>query len=159
MELELTGPLDCDPLRPLAPDQAPEAVQAVAFVADQLSMAELPALTLLGLACSVTWGACEVTVTVADCEAVPPWPVQVSSNSVLLVNLPLIHVPLTETGPLQPPLAMHCVAWSAFQARLVTPEPVRVVGEALNVISGACWVTVTCRLCVCDAPPFVQVRV
>ena len=60
------------------PDQPPEAVQAVALVADQLSALALPRATLLGLATSVTVGAGCDTDTVTDCEApLPPEPVQV----------------------------------------------------------------------------------
>jgi hypothetical protein len=63
----------------LAPDQPPEAVQAVALVADQLSVLALPLATLLGLAESVTVGAGCDTDTVTDCEALlPPEPVHVS---------------------------------------------------------------------------------
>jgi hypothetical protein len=62
----------------LAPDQAPEATQEVAFVADQLSVALLPLLTALGPTLSVTVGADALTETVADCAALPPLPVHVS---------------------------------------------------------------------------------
>jgi hypothetical protein len=60
------------------PDQAPEAVQEVALVADQASVELLPLVTVVGLAVKVTFGAGEVTETVADCVALPPVPVQVS---------------------------------------------------------------------------------
>jgi hypothetical protein len=54
-------------------------VQAVALVADQLSVLALPLATLLGLAESVTVGAGCDTDTVTDCEALlPPEPVHVS---------------------------------------------------------------------------------
>lgn len=63
----------------MAPDQPPEAVQAVAFVDDHDSE-ELPPLAIvLGLAVTVTVGAAALTETVADCVALPPEPVQVSS--------------------------------------------------------------------------------
>ena len=68
----------CEPFTGLLPDQAPEAVQAVAWVADQLSEEALPLATVLGLAVKVTVGADVVTETVADCVALPPVPVQVS---------------------------------------------------------------------------------
>jgi hypothetical protein len=70
--------VDCEPLAALVPDQVPEPVQAVALVADQLSVELLPLATVLGLAVKVTVGAGEVTDTVADCDALPPVPVQVS---------------------------------------------------------------------------------
>jgi hypothetical protein len=70
--------VDCDPLAAMLPDQAPEAVHEVALLADQVNV-ELPPLeTVLGLAANVTVGAGEVTETVADCDALPPAPVQVS---------------------------------------------------------------------------------
>jgi len=69
--------VDCEPLVALLPDQAPDAVHEVALVEDQLSVEEAPLAIVLGLAliCTVAVG-CAVTVTVADCEAVPPVPVQ-----------------------------------------------------------------------------------
>ncbi len=61
-----------------APDQAPEAVHEVALVELQVSVEVPPEATLVGLAVSVTVGACVITVTVAECRAlVPAGPVQV----------------------------------------------------------------------------------
>lgn len=60
------------------PDQAPEAVQEVALVADQVNVELLPLATVLGLAVKVIVGTGDVTETVADCVALPPVPVQVS---------------------------------------------------------------------------------
>jgi hypothetical protein len=69
--------VDCDPLVAMLPLQAPEAVQAAALVDDQ-ERVELPPLEIvLGLAPRLTVGAGAVTVTVADCPALPPAPVQV----------------------------------------------------------------------------------
>jgi len=63
----------------LVPDQDPEAVQAVALVADQVSVELLPLATVLGLAARLMVGTGCVTETVADCAALlPPVPVQVS---------------------------------------------------------------------------------
>jgi hypothetical protein len=70
--------VDCEPLGPFAPDQAPEALQEAALL-DQVSVEAPPGLTVLGLAPSVTSGAKPGTVTVADCVAEPPLPVQVSA--------------------------------------------------------------------------------
>jgi hypothetical protein len=115
---------------------------------------------VLGLARSVTSGPAEVTVTVADCDAEPPGPVQVTSNSVLLERCPLDHVPLTATAPCQPPLATHWVALAAFHSRVEVPAALTVVGEALRLIEGAAGrVTVICRDCVLEPPLPVQVRV
>jgi hypothetical protein len=71
-------PVDCEPLSALLPLQAPDAVQAVAFVAVQLSEELVPLATELGDALIETVGAAELTETVADCVALPPGPVQVN---------------------------------------------------------------------------------
>jgi hypothetical protein len=70
--------VECDPLVASLPLQPPEAMQEVAFLDDQDSVELLPLATVLGLALKLTVGAGEVTVTVADCAALPPAPVQVS---------------------------------------------------------------------------------
>jgi len=70
--------VDCDPVRALAPDQAPEAVQDVALLADQVNVELLPLATVLGLAAKLRVGVGCVTDTVADCALLPPAPVQVS---------------------------------------------------------------------------------
>jgi hypothetical protein len=70
--------VDCEPLVALVPDQAPEAVQAVALLADQAKTALLPLAIVLGLADKATVGDGELTDTVFVCVALPPAPVQVS---------------------------------------------------------------------------------
>ena len=76
--LALRAPVACEPLAAFAPDQAPEAVQAVMLLADQVNIALLPLAMVLGLADKATVGAGGVTDTVFDCVALPPAPVQVS---------------------------------------------------------------------------------
>jgi hypothetical protein len=73
----VSAPVDCAPLVALVPDQAPEAVQEVAFLVDQLSEALLPLRTVLGLALRAIVGAGGVTDTVTDCAALPPAPAHV----------------------------------------------------------------------------------
>lgn len=70
------APVDVLPLADSWPDQPPEAVQEVALVAAQVSVEVLPLAIVLGLAAIVTVGAGVLTDTVADCEALPPGPVQ-----------------------------------------------------------------------------------
>ncbi len=74
----MSAPVDCEPLTALLPDQAPEAVHEVALVLDHVSVELAPLATVLGLALRLTVGAGGVTDTVADCNALPPAPVQVS---------------------------------------------------------------------------------
>jgi hypothetical protein len=137
VELADTAPVDCEPLRALLPFQPPDAVQAVALLLDQVSVEAPPAFTLLGVALSVTLGALLETVTVADCVADPPAPVQVSSYSVLLVRVPVDIVPLVATLPCQPPEAVQAVAWEDVQVRVELPPLLTVVGAALSVIDAA----------------------
>ena len=51
-------------------------MQDVAFVDDHESVELAPLTTVLGLALKLSVGAGELTVTVADCAALPPVPVQ-----------------------------------------------------------------------------------
>lgn len=60
----------------MAPDQAPDATQAVAWVDDQARDAASPLVIELGLTLTLTVGAGALTETVADCAALPPGPVQ-----------------------------------------------------------------------------------
>ena len=76
VELADTAPVDWEPLSPLLPLQPPDALHDVALVLDQVSTEEAPEFTVLGAALSVTIGALLETVTVADCAALPPLPVQ-----------------------------------------------------------------------------------
>ena len=71
--------MDCEPLTGRAPDQAPDAVQEVAFVTAHVSVELLPLATVVGLAAKVITGAGAVTDTVADWLALPPPPVQASA--------------------------------------------------------------------------------
>ena len=73
----VSAPVDCEPpVADLAPDQAPDATQDVALVADQVNVELLPLATVLGAADKITAGAGVVTETVADWVALPPLPVQ-----------------------------------------------------------------------------------
>jgi len=125
--------VDCEPLRPLAPLQPPDALQEVAFVLDQVSKEEAPEFTVLGVAVSVTTGAAPDIVTVADCVADPPAPVQVSSYSVVFVRVPVGQVPLVATLPCQPPEAVQAVAPTELQVSVELPPLLTVVGAAVSV--------------------------
>jgi hypothetical protein len=74
--LAVRAPVDWEPLGALVPDQAPEAVQAVALVDDQVREAALPRVIELGVAVKLTVGAVARTETIAVCAALPPAPVQ-----------------------------------------------------------------------------------
>jgi hypothetical protein len=137
VELADTAPVDCEPLSPLEPLQPPDALQEVALLLDQVSEEEAPEFTVLGLALRVTIGATLETVTVADCIADPPAPVQVSSNSVVFVRAPVDQVPLLATLPCQPPEAVQAVASADVQVSVELPPLLTVVGAAVNVTDTA----------------------
>jgi hypothetical protein len=70
--------VDCEPLRALVPDQAPEAVQLVALAAVQFNVALLPLVMALGPTLRLTVGVGDLIETVVDWTAVPPGPEQLS---------------------------------------------------------------------------------
>jgi hypothetical protein len=154
--LALRAPVDCEPLTALAPDQAPEAVQDVALVADQVSVELLPLDTVLGLAVKVTVGAGVVTETVADCEALPPLPVQVSEYVALAVRAPVDCEPLNALLPDQAPDAVQDVALVEDQVRVEAAPLWTVLGvaEKLSVAAGLLTETVAD----CEALPPLPVQ-
>lgn len=76
MALAVNAPVDWEPCVARLPDQAPEALQEVALVEDQLRVALPPLETALGPTLKSTVGAADLTDTVAACEALPPGPEQ-----------------------------------------------------------------------------------
>ena len=72
----MSEPVDWLPEVALLPDHAPEAVQEVALVDDQVSVEDPPLATDVGFAVSDTVGTGN-TVTVTEALALPPEPVQV----------------------------------------------------------------------------------
>ena len=76
----LSAPVLAVPVVGSFPDHPPEAVQLVAFVEDQLNVEADPLLTVPGVAVRLTVGfAGADTLTVTDCAALPPGPLQVSA--------------------------------------------------------------------------------
>lgn len=103
------GPTCCDPDVALPPLQAPEAVQAVAPVDVQVTVAEPPAVTLAGLAAIDTVGRGATVIAVLALSE-PPEPVQVNAKDVLAEKGPTLCEPLVALLPDQPPLAEQDVA-------------------------------------------------
>ena len=75
----VSAPVDWEPVTALLPDHAPPATHEVALFEVQVRVDAPPLAMVLGLALKLTvvFGLA-LTVTVADCEAVPPLPVHVS---------------------------------------------------------------------------------
>ena len=77
--MALSAPVLALPLVGSFPDQPPEAVQLLALLDDQLSIADPPLLTVVGLALRLTVGLTGAeTLTVTDWLALPLGPLQVS---------------------------------------------------------------------------------
>ncbi len=157
MALDDSAPVLNVPLTGRVPLQAPEAVHEVAFVEDQVSV-ELPPLeTLVGLALIVTVGAAAETVTVADCDAVPPAPVQVRVYLVVVVSAEVLWEPLIGSLPAQPPEAVQAVALVEDQLSVEAAPFCTVLGLAVKVTAGVGAVIET--VAACDALPPLPVQV
>jgi hypothetical protein len=147
----------CDPLTALVPDQAPEAVQEVALVDDQVKVEPLPLATVLGFALRATVGAGGVTETVTDCVALPRAPVQVSEYVVLAVRAPVDCVPFSAWLPDQPPEAVQAVALLDAHVRVAAAPLAIELGLAEKLTVGAGAFTETVADCVALPPVPVQV--
>ena len=97
------------------------------------------------------------TVTVADCEAEPPAPVQASVNFVVAVRAEVVVEPLVASLPLQPSDAVQAVALVADQANVALAPLATVLGLAVKLTVGAAWVTETVADWVALPPVPVQV--
>jgi hypothetical protein len=69
------------------------------------------------------------------------------------------QVPVVATTPLQPPEAVHEVAFSEFHCRLDALPVATVVGNAESVTAGAAEVTTTSADCEAEPPGPLQVSV
>ncbi len=156
----MRAPLDCEPLRALLPDQAPVAVQEVALWEAQANTDPSPLATVLGVALKLTVAAgFELTVTVADCAAVPPAPLQVKVKVAVALRTPVDCEPLTALPPDQAPEAVQEVALVADQFNVALPPLVTALGPTLRLTLGARGVTVTAADCDAVPPGPVQVNV
>jgi hypothetical protein len=83
-------------------------------------------------------------VTIADCTAVPPAPLQLSVNVLFVVSAPVEAVPDVALLPVQAPLAVQLVAFVDDQVSVLALPLVTLVGFAPIVTVGAGFtVTVT----------------
>jgi hypothetical protein len=137
VELAVSAPVDCVPFTALAPDQAPEAMQAVASAEDQVRVALAPLSMALGPTLSRTVGVGDLTETVVDCcVELPEGPLQVKLYVVVAFTVPLLCVPLDALAPDQPPEAVHSVALVADHVIVVLSPTGTVLGFALMLTTG-----------------------
>jgi hypothetical protein len=119
-------------------------VHDLALVDDHVNVDAVPLVMLLGLALMVTAvvGA-GLTVTVVDCEALPPVPVHVSPYVALALSAPVDCEPLIALLPDHAPEAAHDVAFAALQLSVELLPLAMVLGMALKLIAGAAAFTDT----------------
>jgi len=129
--------VECDPLVVSAPLHPPDAVQEVALVDDQDSVELPPFATVLGLALKLTVGAGEDTVTVADCAALPPVPVQVRVYEAFAVSAPVDCEPPMALAPDQAPEAVQAVAFVVDQIKVELLALTIELGFAARLTVGA----------------------
>jgi hypothetical protein len=158
VEVEESAPVLYVPFTACVPLHAPEAVQDVALVEDQLNVEPVPLVTLVGLALMETLGGVADTVTVADWLAVPPAPVQVREYFVVAVRAAVVFEPLIGSEPAQPPDAVQAVALVADQVSVEVAPLLTVLGLAAKVTAGAVAVTETDADLVVLPPVPVQVN-
>jgi hypothetical protein len=158
--LAVRAPLDWEPLIALLPVQPPEAVQAVALLDTQLKVVLPPLVMVLGLALMLTVAlGVLLTVTVADCAALPPLPVQLSVYVALAVSAPVDWVPVTAFAPDQPPEAVQEVAFVAVQFNVALLPLLMALGPTLKVTVGAAALMETVADWVAVPPGPEQARV
>ena len=105
----LRAPVLREPLAARSPFQPPEAEQAVALAELQVSSALSPGAMEDLSALKATVG---TMLTVADADGlVPPAPLQLIEKLALLVNTPLLWLPLAASSPLQAPEALQLLAF------------------------------------------------
>jgi hypothetical protein len=98
-----------------------------------------------------------VTVTVADCEAEPPAPLQVIVNFVVAARDGVVFEPLVGSLPVQPPEAVQEVALAVDQVSVDAVPLLTVLGLAASVTAGAAWAIETLADWVALPPVPVQV--
>ena len=126
----------------------------------QVSVEALPLATLVGVALNDTVGAGGAeTLTVVDCDAEPPVPVQVSVNFVVAVRAGVARDPAVASAPLQPPEAAQAVALVDDQVNDDVEPLWTVAGFAVRVTVGAGEVTETVADCAALPPLPLQVSV
>ena len=128
----------CVPLLACAPLQLLLAVQLVALLDDQLSVALCPSVIEFGVTEMFTVGGGACTVTVTDALAEPLVPVQLNVKVVVPVAIGVTTcVPLVASLPLQAPPAVQAVSSVEDQVRVEDCPSVMVVGLAVSVTPGA----------------------
>jgi hypothetical protein len=124
------------PLVPSGPPlQPPAAAHEAALLELQVKVEVPPGAITEGYTESVADG---TTFTVAVAGAlVPPAPEHVNEKVEFAVSAPVLREPLAASAPLQPPAAVHAVAWADDQVSVDVPPTATMIGLALSVAVGS----------------------
>lgn len=158
--------LASEPLSAFVPVQPPDAVQLLLLAVDQLRVDVPPLATVVGDAVSEIVGEGGalggVTVTVTDCDAVPPAPLHDNVYVAVEASPDRASEPDRALLPVQPPEAVQLAALVAVQLSVVPPPLATVEGVALSDTEGsggaAGGTTVTLTDCVAVPPAPEHVR-
>ena len=132
----------------------------VALLDDQVSVDAPPLLIVLGLALRLTVGELfALTVTVADCAALPPLPRAGQCIGSVCLSAPVDCEPVNGLLPDQAPEAAHEVALVEDQVNVAVPPLVTALGPALRMTVGVAAFTETVADCAALPPAPVQDRV
>jgi hypothetical protein len=112
-------------------------VQAVVLTDVQLMVELAPLETALGPTLSEIVGAAAFTLTVVDCDALPPGPVQVRPNVVVALRTPVDWEPVAGWVRAQPPVAVQDVAFSALHVSMALVPLGMLLGDADIATVGA----------------------
>lgn len=118
----VNGPIVSLPESGFVPVQSPRPSQAVASLVDQVNVVDPFMLTVVGLALSDTVGSgAGSTATVTERLALPPAPMQVRINVLVVVNELRVWLPDVALLPDQSPDAVQDVALVEDQFRVEEP--------------------------------------
>ena len=135
--MALSAPVLALPLVGSFPDQPADAVQLLALLDDQLSIADVPLLTVVGLALRLTVGLGGAeTLTVTDRLALPPGPLQASVKVVVALSAPVLALPLVGSFPDHPADAVQLLALLDDQLSIADPPLLTVLELALSPTVG-----------------------
>lgn len=127
---------------------------------DQVSVDVAPLASAEGLARRVTVGGGGTTVTVTDCDALPPGPLHASKKVAFARRSPVDSEPLLAVSPVQPPDAVQVAAFVADQFSIELEPLAIVLGLAVKrTVGGEAELTVIVFDCAALPPGPVQVSV
>ena len=116
----------------------------VAFVLDHVRVDAPPFDTVAGFALRVTVGAgtLAATLTVTDCDVLPPAPLQVSVKLLVTLSALVPSAPMGARGPDHAPDAVQLVALVDDQASVVVPPELIALGVAEILTVGVAGVPI-----------------